>query len=195
MLLNFIQNYEINYSNPFVLGKEFKLFIRSIDNAIGLIPLDESLFSSCKSPIKYFDYSLAGIPTIASDVPPYRDHIQQDKNGMLAKNDTDAWVEAMMSLIEEVRFREKIALNAFHYTTTHFNLEIRLKLWKETLENLVPDVSLARSSCKEIRLNRIRLTRLNILLGHLMRPRSYLRALLIFKSEGIMGIKKRVKKF
>ena len=27
MMLNFAQNYEINYSNPLVLGKEFKLFI------------------------------------------------------------------------------------------------------------------------------------------------------------------------
>ena len=132
---------------------EFKAFIRSVDNAIGIIPLDDSLFSSCKSPIKFFDYSLAGIPTIASDVPPYRDHIQQNLNGLLVNNDTDSWVKSITLLTKDEFSRKKIALNAFDYTATHFNLDIAVKLWKETLENLVPNINLARAGSEKIEFN------------------------------------------
>jgi glycosyltransferase involved in cell wall biosynthesis len=173
---------------------EFKSFLSSIDNAIGVIPLDDSLFSSCKSPIKFFDYSLAGIPTIASDVPPYRDHIQQNKNGLLVKNDTEAWFEAMTSLIKEARLRKKIGLNAFNYTTTHFNADIRLRLWTETLENLVPDINLARTNREKIKFHDVKLKRLKNLLIHFINPKNYFRALVAFKNEGIIGVKKRVMK-
>ncbi|MBW2286135.1 MAG: methyltransferase domain-containing protein, partial [Deltaproteobacteria bacterium] len=39
--------------------EKFKAFLASTDNAVGVIPLDDSEFSACKSAIKYVDYSLA----------------------------------------------------------------------------------------------------------------------------------------
>jgi hypothetical protein len=48
-----------------------KAFLATLDNTIGIIPLDDSRFSGCKSPVKHLDFSPAGIAAICSDVPPY----------------------------------------------------------------------------------------------------------------------------
>jgi hypothetical protein len=58
--------------------EDFQRFISTQHNSIGLIPLDDSHFSSCKSAIKYVDYALSGIP-VRSNVPPYADASSTDQ--------------------------------------------------------------------------------------------------------------------
>ena len=97
---------------PNMAYAEFKKFIRTLDNPIGVIPLDDSLFSSCKSPIKYFDYSLAGIPVICSNVPPYSDVLVDRVTGLLVDNETAIWIAAIETLAQSVEDRILIADHA-----------------------------------------------------------------------------------
>ncbi len=88
---------------------EFKKFLAGTNNAIGLIPLDDSLFSSCKSPIKYFDYVNAGLPTVCSNVDPYRSVVIDGKTGFLVKDD---WITAISRLINNYSIRSEVANNS-----------------------------------------------------------------------------------
>ena len=92
--------------------QEFSYIIGGIDNAIGLIPLDDSLFSSCKSPVKYYHYTSCGVITVASKVRPYIDYIHSGKDGFLVDNTLDAWSEAITKLISDVSYRTMLLSNA-----------------------------------------------------------------------------------
>lgn len=124
----------------------FKKFIASIDNIIGLIPLDDSLFSSCKSAIKYFDYSVAGIPTICSNVPPYADHIIHGETGFLVENTTDAWFSSVEMLIKHHQLRQNIADAAAHYVHQHYNWSIAAKTWQELVNSFYNDILTERKN-------------------------------------------------
>ncbi|MFZ2538577.1 MAG: methyltransferase domain-containing protein, partial [Oscillospiraceae bacterium] len=108
---------------------EFKKFIRTVDNPIGVIPLDDSLFSSCKTAIKYFDYSMAGIPVACSNVPPYSDVITSEVNGILCKNDTLSWTGGIERLVQSSNFRLKIANQARSFVESEYSAHIAVKNW------------------------------------------------------------------
>jgi glycosyltransferase involved in cell wall biosynthesis len=58
-------------------------------------PLVDTEFNRAKSSIKLLEYSAANLPVIASEVPPYRDEIENGVTGLLAKNSASAWTEAL----------------------------------------------------------------------------------------------------
>lgn len=62
---------------------------------IGICPLVTNNFNAGKSPIKWVEYSLAGLPVIASNCSPYSDDIVNGVNGCLANNDNE-WFELLL---------------------------------------------------------------------------------------------------
>jgi len=67
---------------------------------VGLVPLRDIPFNHAKSEIKGLEYSAAGIPFIASDLPSYRS-LHNDWDGLfpLAKRPKD-WIKATTSLLD-----------------------------------------------------------------------------------------------
>lgn len=106
-------------------------------NAIGIIPLDNSKFSSCKSPVKYFDYSQAGLVSICSNVSPYKDVIDNGITGMLC-GETEDWVEKLTRLIEEPEFRLRVALNAQLHVKENYGLQKAIDAWTAVFHQLAP---------------------------------------------------------
>ena len=90
--------------------QDFLEFLREQNNSIGIIPLDNSEFSSCKTPIKYIHYSSLGIPCICSNVKPYNEIIKNEFNGFLANN-TDDWLN-YFNILKNVDNRKKIISNS-----------------------------------------------------------------------------------
>lgn len=79
-------------------------FFRSIDYSVGIAPLRDTVFNRSKSDIKYLELAALGIPTIASDVNPYRS-IQHGETGLLVKRDHE-WTRHLKYMLdhpEEVR--------------------------------------------------------------------------------------------
>ncbi|MBU2839939.1 glycosyltransferase [Acidithiobacillus thiooxidans] len=56
--------------------------IASVD--INLVPLQDNVFTNCKSDLKYFEAGIVGVPSVASPVFSYRSSICHEKNGYLA---------------------------------------------------------------------------------------------------------------
>lgn len=177
---------------PILSYMEFKELLQTLINPIGLIPLDDSVFSSCKSPIKFFDYAAAQIPAICSDVPPYNDYIQNSHTGLLVKNDDQAWTHAIEILINSVEDRNRLSLAARAYTLeTH--LENRAgDAWQQLIETLNIDRTevpgLIEASLLRVKPN----INTRWIVSKLLQRRTYGRLRQILKEEGFNGIKKKV---
>jgi glycosyltransferase involved in cell wall biosynthesis len=78
---------------------------------IGLIPLVDTAFNRAKSNLKFLEYSMIGIPSVASKVEPYVGTIRHAENGFLATNAKD-WIKFASRLIEDVALRREIGAKA-----------------------------------------------------------------------------------
>ncbi len=82
---------------------------------IALAPLADTPFNACKSDLKHLDYSAMGAAGVYSDVPAYAETVRHGQTGWLAPNDTDAWVEALETLIAQPALRHEMARAAAGY--------------------------------------------------------------------------------
>jgi glycosyltransferase involved in cell wall biosynthesis len=103
---------------------------------IGIAPLETTEFTDSKSNIKWQEYSLMGIPTIASDTGPYQDSIKHASTGYLVKNTMDDWYKAFKLLIENESLRRKIGEKAKEEVINNWSLEKNWHKIKDGLEQL-----------------------------------------------------------
>lgn len=96
---------------------------------IGLVPLNNIPFNHAKSTIKGLEYSAAGIPFVASDLPEYR-LIHEQGLGLIA-NTPDEWRSALTSLLPKGE-RVKTATRQFSVINQH-TIEARAKEWHGVL--------------------------------------------------------------
>ncbi len=79
---------------------------------IGIAPLIDDEFNESKSHIKWMEYTMMGIPVIASDAYPYKENIPEGC-GFLAKS--DEWEEKLSQLIENKGMRISLYTKAQEY--------------------------------------------------------------------------------
>jgi glycosyltransferase involved in cell wall biosynthesis len=70
---------------------------------INIAPLQDNLFTNCKSELKYFEAAIVGTITVATPVYTFRNSIQDGDNGILACS--HEWEAKLHSAIELVRNR------------------------------------------------------------------------------------------
>lgn len=97
-------------------------FFRTIDYRVGVAPLADNVFNRSKSDIKFLELAALGIPTIASDVAPYRS-IQDCQTGFLVKNDHE-WGRVLKATVDDPDFFAEMGYEAKEYvrnsrTTAH----------------------------------------------------------------------------
>jgi glycosyltransferase involved in cell wall biosynthesis len=78
---------------------------------IFIAPLTENRFNSCKSFLKYLEYSTLGVPGVYSQGAEYSKVIKDGITGYLAGNLLE-WQTCLSALIEKRDLREKIGANA-----------------------------------------------------------------------------------
>ncbi|MBV8573496.1 MAG: glycosyltransferase, partial [Acetobacteraceae bacterium] len=102
---------------------------------IGLAPLADTAFNRAKSAIKVLDYAALGLPSLASDLAPYRGSIAEGNGGLLVPNSTDAWYAAISGLIRNPVLRLSLTEGAqAGYVRSHTlaaQAEQRRKLWQK----------------------------------------------------------------
>ncbi len=168
---------------------EFKAYISSLDNAVGLIPLDSSPFSACKSSIKFIDYSLAGIPSVCSDVPPYSDTVEHDVTGVLCANEESAWVNAVRELAKSADKRNEMAQAARRAALREHGVSRAAQAWNSLLEDsVVPD---RKTTVSE----ESRAAKYRTLASMVVRPSVYRTAMAVLKAEGARGVARRISRY
>ncbi|MDO8915581.1 MAG: glycosyltransferase [Coriobacteriia bacterium] len=78
---------------------------------IGMIPLVDGRFNRCKSDLKFLEYAMMGIPSVASKVEPYEHSVEHGINGFLARNPKD-WLKYLRRLIEDHELRSEMGRQA-----------------------------------------------------------------------------------
>lgn len=66
---------------------------------VNIAPLQQQVFSNCKSDLKYFDAAAVGVPTIASPTFALSSAIEHGRNGLLA--DADEWDECLEAIVSD----------------------------------------------------------------------------------------------
>jgi 2-polyprenyl-3-methyl-5-hydroxy-6-metoxy-1,4-benzoquinol methylase len=164
----------------------FKAFLATLDNTIGIIPLDDSRFSGCKSPVKYLDFSLAGIPAVCSDVLPYSNCVNDGETGILCANNEDSWYQALRELVLSASRRTEIANAARRFSASEFPLKHAAGCWNEVLANTQPGQGQEGSELLSARRS------IPLFLHHMMNPSAYRLALQVLRREGISGVRARL---
>jgi glycosyltransferase involved in cell wall biosynthesis len=101
---------------------------------IGIAPLIDDEFNRSKSNIKWLEYSLKGIPTVASDVEPYK-NIKHGKNGFLVKE--NEWYGTLTELIKNASLRGKIAKQALSDVEKQWSYKGKGKLWRNAVNSVL----------------------------------------------------------
>jgi len=176
---------------PILSYPDFLALLQTLINPIGLLPLDDSLFSSCKSPIKFFDYSAAQIPSVCSNVPPYSDYVKNNETGILVDNNLAAWVGAIESLIESSEERLRLSANARQYLIDTHLADTAGQAWQTVIAQLdiqrIRIPGLVRASVSQFKPN------INVrwIIKKLLQRHTYTRIRVILREEGVAGIAKR----
>ncbi len=113
----------------------YKLSLLNCD--IGLCPLVDNTFNRAKSAIKWMEYSMVGMATVAANIPPYSSAIKNEETGILCNEDEKAWEDAIERLIADRNLRIKLSDNAKQDVLLHHNIHHKIHLWEEAYSNLI----------------------------------------------------------
>lgn len=94
---------------------------------IGICPLTETEFNKCKSPIKFIEYSLLGIPSVCSPTVYGSFPITR-----VAHTEAD-WIRELARLIENPALRKQQGLTAKTFVEENFNINLHWKEWEAAL--------------------------------------------------------------
>jgi glycosyltransferase involved in cell wall biosynthesis len=90
---------------------------------IAVVPLQDNRFNSCKSNIKWLEYSACGIAGIYADLPPYNTSVEHGVSGVLVDDDPDKWFQAICLLVDHPQLRTRIAQQAKREVLSKYSLE------------------------------------------------------------------------
>jgi len=125
---------------PQEIGAGYPAFVNWICNEptfdIGIAPLVDNEFNRSKSAIKFMDYSVLGLATVASDSDGYG-LIRNGENGFRVKNTDESWYNAIKTLITDLDLRAGIQLKAQNAVFAEYGFgsvaEYRIKLLRSLL--------------------------------------------------------------
>jgi glycosyltransferase involved in cell wall biosynthesis len=112
-------------------------FASNIRWDLAIAPLEDDPFTSCKSDIKFLDYSALGIAGIYSRVPAYEKSVRHLETGYLAENDTESWTEAFDCLLADDSLRAKLARNAEAYVFSQRLLKHSALNWRGAILSII----------------------------------------------------------
>jgi glycosyltransferase involved in cell wall biosynthesis len=121
----------VEYLGPMEPEAYFQL-IRHVRADVGLAPLESNWFNEAKSPIKWIENSMIGMPTVASNVRAYSDVIKNGHDGYLCC-DTQDWIAAIDSCLVDKDLRLKMLANARSRVINEFDIKTVAQTWRNIL--------------------------------------------------------------
>jgi glycosyltransferase involved in cell wall biosynthesis len=175
---------------------EYLSFLKNNNFHIGLVPLgaeedpETVIPHSSKSNIKFLEFATNGIAGIFSETEPYRKIINYH-DGILVKNTTAAWVEAITELITDPELRNKIIINSQETVKAYFSKSVSQDKWLEILNALsIEKIEISHPTRK--RLTAFFLLGFVIFIYHInLLHNKYLFLKILFKQKDYREIRKR----
>ena len=110
---------------------------------IAIAPLVDTAFTRCKSHIKWLEYSMYKVPTVASRVYPYHmpidgvPIIEDGKTGLLAAN--NEWVEKLEMLITDTDLRKRMGQEAYDAVKMNWQYGDE-NIWGQRIKNMLENI-------------------------------------------------------
>jgi glycosyltransferase involved in cell wall biosynthesis len=114
------------------LDKE-NIYLNLID--IGLMPLDDSIWTNGKGGYKLIQYGAAGLPSIGSPVGINKEIIIHNKTGLLASS-ADEWKKYLELLINSTSLRKKMGREARKHVLKEYSLKAYAKKYAAIIKKL-----------------------------------------------------------
>ena len=111
---------------------EWKKFLKQSNWDIAVSPLIKDTFNSCKSPIKYFEFSAIKAPGVYSPTA-YKGVVKHQKTGFIA-NSLDEWVKYLSLLIENQELRLKMGEQAYLDVKKKYQIKNHYLEWIRVFE-------------------------------------------------------------
>jgi glycosyltransferase involved in cell wall biosynthesis len=111
-------------------------YLREQNIDIALLPSHADNFSKSINELKVLEYGLSNIAVIASDIEPYNNIIEHEKNGFLCSNTLKEWKNAIDILVKDTKTRVEISNNLFTKVLNEHTVQHNAKIWKELLSAL-----------------------------------------------------------
>ena len=102
---------------------------------IAIAPLRDNPFNRGKSNLRWLEYSALKIPTIASNVLPFKS-IKNGEDGVLV-TEPDEWVDAMSELIDDEGKRKRIGQAAYKRVLKDFNVKKIASDYTEKIHQMI----------------------------------------------------------
>lgn len=110
--------------------------LSSIAGDIGICPLKDVTFNYYKSSIKHYEYASVGMATLAKNMEPYSDDIQNEKSGLLYDSIND-FEDKLEYLITHPIERISMASEAYNYVKRNRNIDVITSDWADALNGIV----------------------------------------------------------
>jgi glycosyltransferase involved in cell wall biosynthesis len=129
------------YDSPHlpVIKKPWKLEDENDDLVsfdIGLMPLDDDLWSRGKCGLKIIQYLSVGVPVVCTPVGINSDIVQDGENGFWATN-REEWVDRLSNLIQNPDLRLQMGLKGIETVERGYSLTVASEKFFEVLQKLV----------------------------------------------------------
>ncbi len=118
--------------SPFVSYTDLQYEIATVD--INICPLFDSVFTDCKSDLKYFEAAAVNVPTIASPTFTYSQSIDHGINGFLCNQ--GEWHTVIQDIINGKYDLEKVAKKAHIHARDKYGIDNQL----DNIENVFDDI-------------------------------------------------------
>lgn len=106
--------------------------MQTLDIDFGVIPLRDTKFNVCKSPIKWIELASLGVPSVTSFISPYKEMngLSEQSNGVyIEENDSEAWVKGISFMIENLEERKKMGREARRTVEGNFDINTQYHQW------------------------------------------------------------------
>lgn len=107
--------------------------LKDLDADIGIAPIVDSEFNKAKSNIKFIEYTMCWMPTVASRVGPYEESICHKEDGFLPKNNTQDWYSCLSKLVESKGRRIEMVKKAREKVFKNWDINGVKDLWVKAL--------------------------------------------------------------
>jgi glycosyltransferase involved in cell wall biosynthesis len=122
-----------------VASHSYRMTLLDLDMAV--IPLKETNFNICKSPIKWIEMGALTVPSVSSLVTPYKELIDlssgKDNGIYIEDNNEEGWISGIQTLIDNKDLRKSIAEEANVVVENNFNVNTQFHQWVNTFSEVL----------------------------------------------------------
>ena len=102
------------------------------DSHIGIMPLDDSIFSKGKGGFKLVQYLSIGLPCIGTNVGYNKQVISENCGYLIDYDKPEGWTDAILKLVNPSNWQQ-LSRNAYLQWETNFSYDRNLAFWRDLL--------------------------------------------------------------